>query len=130
MAEIRTSYITTEHGEQVALFLWAQMNKARLPWLDMMFAIPNGGERNVIVASRMKEEGVKKGVPDIFIPCPAGGYHGMFIEMKRSGGRVSPEQAAMIKKLQNAGYCVAVCYGWEEAVQQIELYAEVWECVE
>ena len=37
--------------------------------------------------------GVKSGVPDLMLPIPKGGYHGLFIELKKEvGGITSKEQ--------------------------------------
>ena len=77
----------SEHAEQTALFCWAALPEVRAeyPVLELMFAIPNGGERNKIVAGNLKAEGVKAGVLDIFLPVPSKGWHGLFIEMKVAG---------------------------------------------
>lgn len=86
------------------------------------FSIPNGGERNVAVAARLKAEGVKKGVLDIFVAVPRGQYHGLWIEMKiekhrnRQRGGMSPEQVEFGKVQLSLGYRVEVCYTWEEAL--------------
>ena len=48
----------TEHEEQVALMRLVEMHKGRWPELGMLFAVPNGGDRNVIVARKLKAEGV------------------------------------------------------------------------
>ena len=45
----------------------------------LIYAIPNGGQRNVIVASKMKAEGVLSGVPDLHIPIAKKGYNGLYI---------------------------------------------------
>jgi Zn ribbon nucleic-acid-binding protein len=74
---------TTEHSQQVALFMWAQDNVQWYPCLRWMFAIPNGGLRDRVTASILKAEGVKRGVADIYLPFAVGNYHGLFIEMKR-----------------------------------------------
>lgn len=89
----------------------------------MMFAIPNGGERNVIVAAKLKAEGVRANVPDIFLPAPRGPWHGLFIEIKKPGKHhVQPGQKECIAKLQALGYGACVCVGWQEAVKVIENY--------
>lgn len=67
--------IPTEHWEQVQLFEWSE----NLPELKLMHAIPNGGKRDIRVALKLKEEGVKPGVPDIFLPLSRGGKHGLYI---------------------------------------------------
>lgn len=111
MSERRAIYKASEHEEQVALFEWAAM----VPELQWMFAIPNGGARHIAVAGKLKAEGVKRGVPDIFLPLARRGYHGLFIEMKSDRGRTSPEQREWIEGLRRNGYVVAVCYGQDIA---------------
>lgn len=109
----------TEHEEQVNLFRWFRMCHDGM----VMYAIPNGGARNSITGARLRDEGVLAGVPDIFLPCPSGGKHGLYIEMKRQkGGRVSPAQKAVMQALRMQGYEVAVCHGWQEARDYIEQY--------
>ena len=111
-----------EHGEQVKFIRWARS------WLpenlrSLIFAIPNGGKRNVITAIKLKAEGVVPGVPDIFFAWPRQGYHGLFIEMKKAkGGMVSEEQAAMHHRLTLAGYRVVVCHGACEASAEVAKY--------
>ena len=73
--------IPTESQEQVAFIQWADMFFNGKD--EFVFAIPNGGLRNVVVAKKMKAEGVKPGVLDLFFTLARGGYHGLFIEMKR-----------------------------------------------
>lgn len=109
----------TEHEEQVTLFTWFRMRYAGM----LMYAIPNGGARSSITGARLRDEGVLAGVPDIFLPCPSGGKHGLYIEMKRQkGGRVSAPQKAVMQALRMQGYEVAVCHGWQEARDYIEQY--------
>lgn len=109
----------TEHEEQVTLFTWFRMRHDGM----VMYAIPNGGARNSITGARLRDEGVLAGVPDIFLPCPSGGKHGLYIEMKRQkGGRVSAPQKAVMQALRMQGYEVAVCHGWQEARDYIEQY--------
>lgn len=113
--------IPTEAQEQTALFQWAVYRRELE--LKSMFAIPNGGSRNQIEARHLKEQGVKAGVPDIFLPCMRGGYGGLFIEMKRQkGGRLSEAQKEMIDNLRCCGYRVEVCEGWEKARDVITEY--------
>lgn len=109
--------IPTEHTEQVALFRWIAYARHGHPELHNCFSIPNGGARTAVTGARLRDEGVRPGVPDLFLAYPgAGGYLGLFIELKRAhGGRVSPEQQEWITRLQGAGYCVMVCHGWIEA---------------
>ena len=65
----------------------------------------------------MKGQGVRAGVPDLCLPVARGNEHGLFIELKVAGGRVSDEQKKWLKALSGQGYRAAVCYGWMEAVK-------------
>jgi hypothetical protein len=70
----------------------------------------------------MKAEGVKRGVPDIFLPVPVGQWCGMFVEMKvRQGGQVSKEQRAFMADLDTR-YRVAIAHGAEHASFLIDQY--------
>ena len=114
----------TEAQEQEWLFQWAgAMQRLRWPELELMHHIPNGGSRNRIEAARLKAQGVKSGVPDIFLPVARNGRHGLYIELKRrAGGKVSPEQEKMIRNLNQQGYMAVVCKGWNAAADVIEKY--------
>lgn len=115
--------IPTEAQEQITLFQWAALMARKWPELRLMHAIPNGGSRNPIEARHLKDQGVKAGIPDIFLPCPKDVFHGLYIEMKRKkGGRVSEAQREMIMSLKAMGYRVEVCEGWEEAKTVIVEY--------
>ena len=50
------------------------------------------------------------------------GYHGLFIEMKAAGGRLSNEQKGWLKALETFGYRAVVCVGWEAAKDELEGY--------
>jgi|TARA_R110001583_G_scaffold55244_7_gene168125 hypothetical protein len=81
----------------------------------LIFAIPNGEKRAITVAKRLKAEGVVRGIPDLLIP-----QWTLWVEMKRiSGGRLSPEQKAMIQYLEGIGQKVIVAKGAADASKQI-----------
>ncbi len=104
----------TEHSHQVALFVWAQ--QSGIPELKWMFAIPNGGQRTTITGAKLKAEGVKPGVPDIFLPIGLDSFKGLWIELKKpKTGIVSEEQNKWLAFLTEEGYATRVCFGWEEA---------------
>ena len=104
-----------EHEEQKKLFQWAKAQSGKYPQLKMMFAIPNGGHRHIVTATKLKAEGVKSGVPDIFLAVPNKDYSGLFIEMKSAKGKVSDNQEEWIIRLCDIGYAVWVCYSFLEA---------------
>jgi hypothetical protein len=112
----------SESDEQIAIFQWAEAMKAQYPELGLLHAIPNGGFRSWATARRLKKEGVKPGVPDICLPVPRNGHHGLYLELKREGGRATPEQRAWLQALNELGYCTALCVGAEAAIEKIMGY--------
>lgn len=115
--------IHTEHQDQAAFIHWCHLHERQHPALKWIYAIPNGGARHIVVAQKLKAEGVKRGVPDLFLPYPSGGYHGLYMEAKRErGGQVSPEQKEWIAYLREAGYMVCVCRGFEELKASVLMY--------
>ena len=89
----------SEHTEQVTLMNWCKLMERSYPQLALIFSIPNGGKRHIGTARKLKAEGVKSGVPDIFLSVAKNGKHGLYIELK--------------------GYEAKVCYGFGEAKKVI-----------
>lgn len=114
----------TEAQHQENVMKWSQQPHIRLQWpeLALLFHIPNGGKRDSVEAKHLKQQGVKAGVPDLFLPVPSGKYHGLFIEMKADKGRASEAQKWWIERMNDAGYYAQVCHGWEAAVDLLERY--------
>ena len=115
--------VPTEAQEQKAIFQWVEYARGNHPDLCMLFAIPNGGSRHPAEARNLKLTGVRSGVPDMFLPVARGGYHGLFIELKRvKGSTVEPMQKVWIDALSRAGYMAVVCRGAASAIETIEEY--------
>lgn len=107
----------TEDHEQEVVATYLRRNKI------LFFAVPNGGMRNVIVAMKLKRQGVSPGVPDLVIPVPVAPYHGLFLELKRvKGSVVSPAQKEWLYQLRKNMYYAHVAYGAEDAIAIIEAY--------
>jgi hypothetical protein len=129
----------TEHAHQVALFMWASIAKQVETRLEWMHAIPNGGLRDKRTAGRLKAEGVRKGVSDVFLPWPERAedgilWYGLYIELKRikssfeetgiarAKGTLSTDQEKFKLYARSVGYYAVECYGWKQAVDEICLY--------
>lgn len=113
----------TEFAHQVALFAWAALAKQQYPELEMLFAIKNEEKSgSAIVGGRFKASGVKAGVPDVMLPIARQGVHGLFIELKKPGGKARKEQIEFGGKLQNQKYGWCVCDSWEKAKDVILMY--------
>ena len=112
-----------EWEEQVQLFNWAESMCLIFPELQLMYHVPNEGKRSRITGSILRAMGLRKGVPDIVLPVPRGGYHGLYVELKRKeGGKASKEQLWWLEQLDKQGYAVTICRGWVQASQNIIAY--------
>jgi len=108
-----------EHNLQVACVKWFRLQYPK----HIIFAIPNGGQRNTIVAAKMKAEGVTAGVPDLFVPHAVEPYHGLFIELKNGRkGRLSNAQKSMIFALGNEGYKCCIVRDIEGFMSSVNAY--------
>lgn len=79
-----------EHRLQSACFRWFALQHPHLQ--GRLFAVPNGGQRNAIVAARLKDEGVLAGVSDLILLKPSRHYGALLIEMKTPHGHQSQRQ--------------------------------------
>lgn len=114
--------ISQEAVEQINLMKWTEYMSGRYPEIKLLFHVPNGGSRNRIEAANLKKQGVKAGVPDLFLPVARGGHFGLFIEMKFGKNRTTAQQKEWIKELRDQGYRCEVCYGWEAASEVLTDY--------
>lgn len=87
--------------------------------------VPNGGSRNSIEAKNLKKQGVLPGCPDILI------FEGIkliknevytfyplcVIELKVKGGKLSDYQDVFLKKLEQKGYLVIICYSLTSLIE-------------
>lgn len=104
----------SESDEQKALIKWWSVQFPQ--WDILLFHIPNGGLRNLKTAVRLKSEGVKAGVADLFLAVPNMEYHGLFIEMKRQQGNKQTElQKIFQDEVEKQGYKYILARGWEKA---------------
>jgi len=111
-----------EHKHQCALFEWARLNQGLWPELRWMHTVPNGGARHPAVAAKMKKEGQKSGVVDIFLDVPRAGFHGLRIELKYGKGTPTDNQERWIEHYRRSGYYADVFWSWEDAAAAIKKY--------
>lgn len=118
----------TESGHQRAVFAWAALHLSRWPELRWLHHIPNGGSRGdtqrarMIRGAQLKAEGVKTGVSDLCLPVKRGEYSGLYIEMKKPGGKETDEQKEFGAFVQSQGFGYVCCDNWEKAVQVLQEY--------
>ena len=109
-----------EHNIQVACITYFRFQYPK----HIIYAIPNGGARNIIVASKLKAEGVLSGIPDIHIPVQNRGYYGLYIEMKAGKNKPTENQITIMGKLTNEGYLCKVVYSFDEFKKLVDWYIE------
>ena len=149
----------TEHGMQRAVFAWCNfamyrgfedawndacydeptplagyLDNPRQPLLRWYHAIHNQGHGDAIRGGQAKAEGVKRGVPDTFLPVPratpGANWHGLYIEnklpkyAKHKDGGLSGDQIECIKFLRWAGYAVVVSHDWSMTCRTLQTYIE------
>ena len=114
-------YAPSESKEQQALVEWMTLRQI------IFMAIPNGGYKiSGSEGARLQAEGLKKGVPDLFIVTPPPkrpDLRGVFIEMKRikgAGSRLSEDQKEWIEKLEANTFAVLVGWGAMSAIEQMQ----------
>lgn len=130
----------SESQSQVAFFDWVR------PYLrtrgiapSLCYAVPNGAHlagdarMRAIQMARLKREGLTAGVLDINLDVPKIArlnaetvtlFHGLRIEMKAASNKPTPEQAAHILALRQAGYNVVICYSADAAILAVKAYLE------
>ena len=110
-----------EHKLQVQCVRYFRLKHPK----ELIFAIPNGGKRNLITAMKMKAEGVLAGIPDLMVAASRNGYHGLFIEMKNGKvGRVTEHQTEAMKRLEAEGYKCEVVRDFASFCQVTEDYLQ------
>lgn len=119
LGALQSRATSTEHALQAAVVAECDRRAISDARWGMLFAIPNGGQRHAAVAAKLRAEGVRAGVPDLFLACPSRGYHGAFVELKVGRNYPSTHQRAWISALSTHGYFVATV--WDDPAAVIEL---------
>lgn len=111
-----------ETTEQQAVIEWSLYSCGRFPALKNLYHVPNEGKRSKSTGGIAKSLGLRPGVPDLILDHPAGRYHGCRIEMKYGKNKPTPDQEDWLKRMQAAGYFVAVCWSASAAIALLEEY--------
>lgn len=119
MKHIESAYQT----QVVEWSRWAfKVNPVRYPYLDMLHCSLNGVKLSGTQAKIAKGQGMLSGVPDLFLPVPKNGFHGLFIEMKSDKGRVTENQHWFLTNAESLSYKTVICYSAKEAISAIQAY--------
>lgn len=92
----------------------------------LLIHIPNGGSRkNAYEGWRLKEQGVRAGVSDLFLPVARGGYFGLWIEFKAAppnNAPISEAQQVWLDEMAAQGYHAVLCQGVSAAMAVLTSY--------
>lgn len=122
----RIDYIShIEDSELIAFFDWIEWQIKKYPFLKVVHHVENERQCTPTQGNRRKRKGVRAGILDISAPIPRGFYHGLYIEMKKEGGKISSEQNEIITYLKELGYYVAVAYSADEAINIFTRYMKL-----
>lgn len=109
-----------ESDIQIACVSWFRLSHPNLS--PLLFAVPNGGVRNVVTAARLKKEGVVAGVADLLLLVPRSGCHGLCIEMKAKEGRQQKTQKEWQRHVEAQGYRYVVCHSFDDFFDAVKSY--------
>lgn len=102
-----------EHKIQIACVNWFRYQFPRY----LIFSVPNGGQRNAIVAAKLKAEGATAGVADLIIVAT---NKILFIEMKTEKGSQSDKQIEFEQKIKRLGFGYFVCHSLDEFIKTVK----------
>ena len=110
-----------EHRLQASCIHWFTLAYPRL--YGRLFAVPNGGRRDMATGAKLKAEGVLPGVADLILLVRRGGYGALLIEMKTDKGRQSDSQRWWQQTVCSDGeYKYVVCRSLDDFIREVEEY--------
>lgn len=122
MIKLIKKIVPLESEEAKKFWQWGQYHPIVR---DHLLHIANEQKTSWANGKKLKSEGRRKGVSDYFLAYPLKDMGGLWIELKRSDKRLSiitKEQFTWLERMERAGYSIAVCYGADEAIREVEKY--------
>ena len=105
-----------EESIQVACVKWFRLQYPNL----VIFAVPNGGSRNLYEAKNMKESGTLAGVADLVIVGNGGKV--LFVEMKAGKNKQEDSQVLFQNKVEKLGHRYIICRSKEQFMKELDLW--------
>ena len=105
-----------EESIQVACVKWFRLQYPNL----VIFAVPNGGSRNLYEAKNMKESGTLAGVADLVIVGNGGKV--LFVEMKAGKNKQEDSQVLFQNKVEKLGHKYIICRSKEQFMKEGDLW--------
>jgi hypothetical protein len=88
----------------------------------LLFAIPNGGSRNILEAKNLKRQGVKAGIADVILLIPRKGFASLCIEFKTATGKQSDEQKEFQRQAEACGSKYVIVRSVGAAIETVKEY--------
>lgn len=85
----------------------------------------NGIKMTAGMSKKYKSLGMERGVADLHFPMSNASYNSLWIELKKVGGKVSPEQKKFIERRNNDHNKAVICFGYNEAIAEINEYFNI-----
>ncbi len=105
----------SEYAEQAELIKWCRGRSKKIACLSFLHSSLNGEALTKGQRIKAIRGGLLAGVPDLFLPYPSGGFHGLYIEMKTRKGYQSKKQKEFQKYVEAVGYKYVLPRAWHEA---------------
>jgi len=86
------------------------------------FAVPNGGDRHIAVAAKIKAEGGRSGIPDLVLISKGKPY---FLEVKSARGDLSDNQKSFFKAFDEQGINCALV----RSVSDVQEILKIWKII-
>lgn len=110
-----------EHRIQQTCVRWFNLQYPHLR--GRLFAVPNGGRRDVVTGAKLKAEGVVAGVADLILLVTNKAFGALLIEMKKPGGIQSAAQRQWQEIVTTNGeYKYVICRSIYDFMREIREY--------
>lgn len=110
-----------EHRLQVACVRWFRLQYP--DFAHALFAVPNGGRRDITTGAKLKAEGALAGVSDLILLKSTTKYSALLIEMKTPKGVQSESQKEWQRKITASGeYRYVVCRSLDGFISEVRDY--------
>lgn len=110
-----------EEREQIKFFELIPVYFPKLPD-KLLFAVPNGGSRNVVEGVNLKKQGVTRGVADVILLIPRKGYASLCLEFKAKKGKQSDEQKEFQRQAENCKNKYIIVRSAMDAIEKVRKY--------
>lgn len=90
----------------------------------LLFAVSNGGSRNIIEAANLKKQGVTSGVADVVLLIPKKGYASLCLEFKTKKGIQSDEQKEFQRQAEKCKNKYVLVRSAKQAIEELKKYLQ------